>query len=83
MVNEGRDIGYAQAPPRSCDDPHCPFHGNLAVRGRILTGIVTSAKNTRTVTIQREIIDTDPKYKRVYKKYGRIGAHNPPCINED
>lgn len=78
-----RNIGFAEAPSRTCDDPQCPFHGNLAVRGKVLSGRVISSKNAKTVTIRRELMATDPKYKRVYKKYSSQAAHNPPCINAE
>ena len=76
-----RDIGFADAPSRTCNDPDCPFHGNLSVRGKVLTGRVISAKNTRTVTIRRDLLARDPKYKRMFKKYSSQLAHCPPCLD--
>ncbi len=38
-------------PKNKCDDPNCPFHGDLPVRGQILEGIVTSDKAERTITV--------------------------------
>ena len=38
-------------PKTKCDDPNCPFHGSLPVRGQILEGIVTSDKAERTITV--------------------------------
>ena len=37
-------------PENTCDDPNCPFHGNLSVRGQVLEGIVTTNKAERTIT---------------------------------
>ena len=40
-----RDIGIQIEPPdEECNDENCPFHGSLPVRGRVLEGIVVSAK---------------------------------------
>jgi hypothetical protein len=36
-------------PKVECEDPNCPFHGTLPVRGQILEGIVTSDKAERTI----------------------------------
>ncbi|MEM3953324.1 MAG: 30S ribosomal protein S17, partial [Nitrososphaerota archaeon] len=36
-----KNIGIPVNPPqRECNDPNCPFHGYLKVRGIILTGTV-------------------------------------------
>ena len=45
MNGEVRDIGIdVKAPTTICDDKHCPFHGNLPVRGQVIDGIVVSVK---------------------------------------
>ena len=33
-----------QEPETTCDDPNCPFHGTLPLRGQVLEGIVVSNK---------------------------------------
>ena len=40
-------------PETKCDDPNCPFHGNLSVRGQVLEGVVTTNKAERTITVER------------------------------
>ena len=40
-------------PKKSCDDRNCPFHGTLAVRGRVLEGVVQTAKMDKTVIVDR------------------------------
>ena len=77
----GWDIGVAPSPKSSCSDPHCPFHGNLSIRGKILTGTVISDANHDSVTIERELLVLDKKYSRYLRKKSRVTAHNPPCIN--
>jgi len=76
-----KDIGLnVDAPKRGCDDPRCPFHGQLAVRGQVFTGTVVSDRTDRTVVVQREYQQYTPKYERYEKRRSRISAHNPPCI---
>jgi hypothetical protein len=36
-------------PKKTCDDRNCPFHGTLSIRGRVLEGIVHTAKMDKTV----------------------------------
>ena len=76
-----RNIGIADAPKRTCSDKHCPFHGTLPVRGRVVRGVVTSDKQMRTVVVELETLSLHKKYKRYFRKKMRIAAHNPPCID--
>lgn len=80
-VNPGRNIGFAQAPEKTCEDPACPFHGVLSVRGKIVEGVVVNDANAATVTISREMLVLDRKYKRYYRKYSKISAHRTPCLD--
>ena len=76
------NIGVAVEPPkRGCDDPLCPFHGTLSVRGRLLEGIVVSDHMKGAVVIRRDYHHYIPKYLRYARKHSRITAHNPPCID--
>jgi small subunit ribosomal protein S17 len=77
-----RDIGVeVELPVESCDDPFCPFHGTLSVRGQILKGIVVSSRMDKTSIVQREIKRFIPKYERYEKRTYRYPVHNPPCLN--
>lgn len=69
-----------QEPKEKCDDPNCPFHGTLAVRGQILEGIVTSDKAERTITVERSFYKFIRKYERYEKRKSKITAHKPDCI---
>ena len=53
-----RDIGIpnVEPPENVCDDPNCPFHGSLPVRGRIMEGIVTSVKMHKSITFQTDYL---------------------------
>ena len=79
---EARDIGLDVKPPKNtCDDPNCPFHGTLPVRGKVLEGIVVSNRMPKTVIVRRDYLHYIPKYERYERRHSRIAAHNPPCIN--
>jgi len=68
-------------PKKTCDDQDCPFHGKLSIRGRILDGVVISAKMDKTVVIRRDYQFYVPKFKRYERRHSHINAHNPPCLN--
>ena len=81
-VKEPRNIGVeVTLPTESCDDPYCPFHGTLSVRGQILNGVVVSSKMNKTAIVQREIKRFIPKYERFEKRTHNYPVHNPPCLN--
>ncbi|MBS7614250.1 30S ribosomal protein S17 [Candidatus Bathyarchaeota archaeon] len=65
---------------KTCNDPNCPFHGSLKIRGRILDGVVTSAKMDKSVIVRRDFVHHIKKYKRYERRHSHIPAHNPPCI---
>ncbi|MCD6383120.1 MAG: 30S ribosomal protein S17 [Thermoplasmata archaeon] len=77
-----RDIGVDVPPPdRECNDPNCPFHGTLSVRGQIIDAVVVSTKMQGTVVVQRERLHYIPKYERYEKRTSKYFAHWPPCID--
>ncbi|MEM4245778.1 MAG: 30S ribosomal protein S17 [Candidatus Bathyarchaeia archaeon] len=76
------NIGLPVTPPlKQCDDRNCPFHGRLPVRGKVLTGTVSSDKMDKTVGVERGYLHYVKKYMRYEKRRSRILAHNPPCID--
>lgn len=77
-----RDIGLdVQPPSKECDDPKCPFHGTLPVRGQILTGTVVSDRMDNTVVVERTLVKKIGKYERYEKRRTKVHAHNPPCMD--
>jgi len=68
-------------PKKTCNDRNCPFHGELSIRGRVLEGVVVSAKMDKTVTVKRDYLHYVPKFKRYERRHSCIACHNPPCIN--
>lgn len=82
MSVQARNIGVpgVEPPATTCNDPKCPWHGRLRVRGIVLKGVVIKAKMKNTVVVEREYMKYDRKYKRYERRRSRIHAHNPPCI---
>ena len=77
-----RDIGLdVKAPDKDCNDPNCPFHGSLPVRGQVFDCKVVSDKMESTVVVQREFEKRATKFERFEKRRSKIHAHNPPCID--
>jgi len=77
-----RDIGLdVKAPEKACNDPNCPFHGSLPVRGQVFDCKVVSDKMESTVVVLREFEKRDTKFERFEKRRSKIHAHNPPCID--
>ena len=81
MVTKNIGIPDIEPPKSTCDDPKCPWHGHVKVRGSILTGIVVSSKMHRTVVVRHDYLYYVKKYRRYEKRHSKIHAHNPPCIN--
>ena len=71
----------AKKPEKTCNDPNCPFHGTLSVRGHTLEGVVISAKMDKTIVVRRDYLNYVPKFRRYERRHSHIPAHNPPCIN--
>jgi len=67
-------------PKKACSDRNCPFHGNLPIRGRILEGVVVSAKMDKTVIVRHDYLRYVSKFMRYERSHSRIPSHNPPCI---
>ena len=68
-------------PDNECSDPDCPFHGSLAVRGRVLDGLVVSNRMLKSVVIRINYTKFNRKFERYSRESSRITAHNPPCID--
>jgi small subunit ribosomal protein S17 len=68
-------------PKKTCEDANCPFHGELAVRGRVLEGVVVTAKMDKTVVVERDYLTYVSKFMRYQRRPSRIPSHNPPCVD--
>lgn len=68
-------------PKKECtNDPNCPFHGGLKVRGRIFTGKVVSTKMTNSITVQIDYAMYNSKYQRYERRRSKKSVHCSPCI---
>ena len=77
-----RNIGVSVvSPSKVCDEELCPFHGILSVRGKLLTGVVSSAKAPKMVVVSREYPRPTPKFKRFQRSRSKVHAYLPPCID--
>jgi small subunit ribosomal protein S17 len=77
-----RNIGVSvNAPRKTCEDELCPFHGTLSVRGKLLTGIVTSSKAPKMVVVAREYPGPVQKYKRFQRTRSKVHAFLPSCVD--
>jgi len=78
-----RNVGIPgiRPPERTCEDPCCPYHGTLSVRGKILEGTVVSTKMKSTATILHEYMVYVKKYERYERRRRKIHAHLPPCLD--
>merc|ERR1739848_661536 len=63
-------------------DKKCPFTGNVAIRGRLLTGVVTKLKMQRSCTIRRDYLHYIKKYARFEKRHKMVSAHVSPCFRD-
>lgn len=81
MAAEIKDIGFDVVPPTlECNDPNCPFHGSLSVRGQTIDGVVATVKMNKTVVVERNYIRYVQKYERYEKRSSRYSAHAPACL---
>ncbi|MGC8982600.1 MAG: 30S ribosomal protein S17 [Desulfurococcaceae archaeon] len=78
-----RNIGIPglTPPEKTCNDPKCPWHGHLKVRGIILRGVVVKKKMQRAVVVRHEYLHYVSKYMRYERRRKNIHARLPPCID--
>jgi small subunit ribosomal protein S17 len=81
-MSESRHIGLeVRAPERSCEDTDCPFHGDLRIRGKLITGKIVSVAAKNMAVVQRESFKYNKKYMRYYKSRNKLHAHLSPCLD--
>lgn len=77
-----KNTGLQVNPPKkTCEDPNCPFHGKLRVRGKIIEGTVKSDKMNKTITVRKDFLRFIRKYLRYEKRHSTFHAHCPDCQN--
>ena len=72
----------AEATNGNYVDQKCPFTGNVSIRGRILTGVVTKMKMTRTIVLRRDYLHFVKKYRRFEKRHRNLSAHLSPAFRD-
>ena len=78
--NIGISYPGLKPPEKVCNDPYCPWHGHIKVRGNLLEGKVVKAKMRNTIVVEREYLVYVRKYMRYERRRSRLHAHLPPCI---
>lgn len=63
----------------SCNDAKCPFHGDLATRGRSFEGHVTK-KFSKRIVVEFERVTYVRKYERYAKKRTKLHVRLPECM---
>merc|ERR1711976_80996 len=63
-------------------DKKCPFTGDVHIRGRILTGVITKLKMNRTAVIRRDYLHYIKKYNRFEKRHKNMSVHLSPCFRD-
>lgn len=69
-----------EPPENTCSDKHCPFHGNISVRGRIDQGKVIKIKANKMAVVLKEYLIFIKKYQRYERRRSKYHVHIPPCI---
>merc|ERR1712054_308482 len=62
-------------------DKKCPFTGNVSIRGKILRGVVHRTFMKNTITIRRDYLHYQKKYRRYEKRHKMISAHCSPAFD--
>eukprot|EP00127_Corallochytrium_limacisporum_P000086 Clim_evm25s3 gene=Clim_evmTU25s3 len=82
-----QNVGLGFKTPRAAIeddyvDKKCPFTGNVSIRGRILTGIVTKMKMKHTIVIRRDYLHYIKKYNRYEKRHKTLSVHCSPAFKD-
>merc|ERR1711861_14941 len=62
-------------------DKKCPFVGQVSIRGKLLRGVVHRTFMKNTITIRRDYLHYQKKYRRYEKRHKMISAHCSPCFD--
>ena len=80
-----RDVGLGYKRPKEATegkyvDKKCPFTGDVAIRGRLLKGVVKTHKMKRTLIVRRDYLHYIRKYNRFEKRHSNVPAHVSPAF---
>merc|ERR1712178_196064 len=62
-------------------DKKCPFLGQVSIRGKLLRGVVHRTFMKNTITIRRDYLHYQKKYRRYEKRHKMISAHCSPAFD--
>merc|ERR1711918_114498 len=62
-------------------DKKCPFVGQVSIRGKLLRGVVHRTFMKNTITIRRDHLHYQKKYRRYEKRHKMISAHCSPAFD--
>lgn len=81
-MKKAKNIGIeVKLPSKACEDKHCPFHGKISLRGKILVGQIIKTNVHKTAILEFSRLHFIPKYERYEKRRTKLKVHNPTCIN--
>merc|ERR1712159_389249 len=61
-------------------DKKCPFVGQVSIRGKLLRGVVHRTFMKNTITVRRDYLHYQKKYRRYEKRHKMISAHCSPAF---
>merc|ERR1711906_10261 len=62
-------------------DKKCPFVGEGSIRGKLLRGVVHRTFMKNTITVRRDYLHYQKKYRRYEKRNKMISAHCSPAFD--
>merc|ERR1712137_1020265 len=62
-------------------DKKCPFVGQVSIRGKLLRGVVHRTFMKNTITVRRDYLHYQKKYRRYEKRHKMISAHCSPAFD--
>merc|ERR1711912_199265 len=62
-------------------DKKCPFVGQVSIRGKLLRGVVHRTFMKNTITVRRDYLHYQSKYRRYEKRHKMISAHCSPAFD--
>ncbi len=77
----GYGIDFFPKTKPEVEDKHCPFFGEISIRGKLIEGEIVSDKMDKTVKVSWQRSVKDSKYKRYLKKTSSVLAHNSASIS--
>ncbi len=82
MREKVKNIGIKgiNPPSKICNDPKCPWHGYIKVRGKLFIGTITKIYK-KTAKIEIPYVKYVPKYERYMREISVIHSYLPECLD--